>query len=369
MKNENSVCFVAKINDIQPILEADKIVLATIGGWNCIIPKDKYKINDLVIIATTDAVLPQNLVDLTNTGNYLRAGNRVRTIKLKGVYSECLVLELDSIKLVEGDDYMEKLNVFKYEPPVTTINLSSGKTVKYKSNNNFKVYHKFPNIKNTKNLFAASDFVEITRKIHGTNARYGLMKRSKIPFLLKVKKFFKLAKPIDFYEFVYGSHNVEKGSDSQGFYSTDVWKTIAEKYEIKNKLISLFYLFKQDIGSGIILYGEIFGPGIQKNYDYNLKEIEFNVFDLVINNEYMNMALTCRSIQDEKLPYVEILYAGYWTQEMQDRYTFNNFIEGTKIPHEGIVIKHVSGARNKVAKVINPDYLIYSEKHKVGDSH
>jgi hypothetical protein len=50
---------------------------------------------------------------------------------------------------------------------------------------------------------------------------------------------------------------------------------------------------------------------------------------------------------------------------------FNNFIEGTKIPHEGIVIKQgsLSGERSKVAKVINPDYLIYGEKHNVGDSH
>jgi hypothetical protein len=69
------------------------------------------------------------------------------------------------------------------------------------------------------------------------------------------------------------------------------------------------------------------------------------------------------------LPHVPELYVGNWSQEIQDRYTFNNSIEGTKVPHEGIVIKHVSGARNKVYKCINPDYLIWSEKHDVGDSH
>jgi hypothetical protein len=70
-----------------------------------------------------------------------------------------------------------------------------------------------------------------------------------------------------------------------------------------------------------------------------------------------------------QLPYVEVLHKGLWSQEIQDRFVFNNFIEGTKVPHEGIVIKHISGERNKVAKVINPDYLIYGEKHNVGDSH
>jgi len=45
------------------------------------------------------------------------------------------------------------------------------------------------------------------------------------------------------------------------------------------------------------------------------------------------------------------------------------YIEDSKVPHEGIVIKYFTGERNKVAKVINPDYLIYGEKHDVGDSH
>jgi hypothetical protein len=29
----------------------------------------------------------------------------------------------------------------------------------------------------------------------------------------------------------------------------------------------------------------------------------------------------------------------------------------------------MSGERNRIAKVINPDYLIYAEKKGVGDSH
>jgi hypothetical protein len=69
------------------------------------------------------------------------------------------------------------------------------------------------------------------------------------------------------------------------------------------------------------------------------------------------------------LDYVPELYTGIWNQEIQDKLVFNNFIEGTKVPHEGIVIKAVDGDRRKVAKVINPDYLIYGEKHNIGDSH
>jgi hypothetical protein len=44
-------------------------------------------------------------------------------------------------------------------------------------------------------------------------------------------------------------------------------------------------------------------------------------------------------------------------------------ILGTKVPHEGVVVKHIDGERHKVGKVINPDYSIYGEKNNVGDSH
>jgi hypothetical protein len=69
------------------------------------------------------------------------------------------------------------------------------------------------------------------------------------------------------------------------------------------------------------------------------------------------------------LPYVDVLYVGEWNKEIEDMYVFDNFIPGTKVPHEGIVVKHNSGDRSKIAKVINPDYLIYAENWEVGDSH
>jgi hypothetical protein len=69
------------------------------------------------------------------------------------------------------------------------------------------------------------------------------------------------------------------------------------------------------------------------------------------------------------LPRVEVLYLGTWSKEKQDKYVFNNYIEGTKVPHEGVVVKSVTGDRHKVGKVINPDYSIFSEKNNVGDSH
>ena len=377
MENNNSVCYVARVIEIKEIPGADNIEQGVIGGWNCIVKKGDYKVGDLVAIATTDAVIPQGLSDAMNVTSYLRKGGRVRTVKLRGTYSECLVIANQFLPVgynPEGKDLMESLSIFKYEPPARQVQLAGGRKIKYKDNPNFTVYHKFPNIKNVTGMFSERDNVQITRKIHGTNARYGIVKKHKLSFWDKCKKFLRLTDKWIEYEYVYGSHNVEKGSDTQGFYSTDVWREVADKYDIKNKLwhfaksvdLSTF----EEVGSGIVLYGEIYGPGIQKNYDYGLKELEFAGFDITLNSKYQNTIRTRHIITAAlSLPHVPELLVASWSQEMQDKFTFNNFIEGTKVPHEGIVIKHVSGQREKVAKVINPDYLIYGEKHDVGDSH
>jgi RNA ligase (TIGR02306 family) len=383
MENNNSVCYVGVVTEVKAIEGADNIELGVVGGWNAIIKKGEYTVGEYVVVATTDAVIPQEISDSIGVTNYLRKGQRVRTVKLRGVYSECLIIPFKSLPQMkknhtkgigyyweEGEDLMEHLGIFKYEPPAIQIQLASGRKLKYHQNPNFGIYYKFPNLKNVKGMFNEEDEVEITRKLHGTNARYGIVKKKKISIWDKVKRFF--GNEWIEYEYVYGSHNVEKGSDSQGFYDTDVWRTVADKYKIREKLWDLFKQWKDyyEIEEGIVIYGEIYGAGIQKNYDYGLQDIEYAGFDVTINGEYLSLP---KSIDIHynilNLPYVPILYAGEWSQEIQDSFVFNNFIQGTKVPHEGIVIKNIDGNRQKVAKVINPDYLIYGEKHNVGDSH
>jgi RNA ligase (TIGR02306 family) len=348
-----------------------------VGGWQAITKKGEYEVGNKVVVATTDAVIPVDLSDLMGVTGYLRKGQRVRTVKLRKVYSECLIMSKNTIPalrkyptLTEGEDLMELLGITKYEPPVKMVEMSvGGRKIKYHQNPNFHVYHKFPNLKNAPEMFNEEDMVTITRKLHGTNARYGIVRKKKLSLMDRVRKFFG-NKWVEF-EYVYGSHNVEKGSDSQGFYSTDVWRTIADEYKIKEKLWEYVkeYFIPQHFGSGIVIYGEIYGHGIQKNYEYGLQDIKFAGFDVEIDGTYQSYYNEREIFHTLDLPTVELLYRGNWSKEEQDKHVFGNFIEGTKVPHEGVVVKSVTGERQKVGKVINPDYLIYGEKNNVGDSH
>ena len=377
MENNNSVCYVGLIGEVRPIEGADNIEQVLVGGWNAITKKGEHQFGDKVVVATTDAVIPQPLSDLMEVTNYLRKGQRVRTVKLRGVYSECLLIpfkylvpkSLDN-NVNEGDDMMTILGITKYEPPVKTVQLSvGGRKIKYHQNPNFKVYYKFPNQKNVPDMFNDEDEVVITRKLHGTNARYGIVRKKKLSLWDRVKMLF--GNQWAAFEYVYGSHNVEKGSDSQGFYNTDVWKTVANTYNIRGKLWDYVKDTYEpfDLTEGVVIYGEIYGAGIQKNYEYGLTDVKFAGFDVEVDGEYQPYINETVHFDCLQLPQVYLLYKGNWDKEEQDKYVFNNNIKGTKVPHEGIVVKSVTGDRRKVSKVINPDYLIYGEKNNVGDSH
>ena len=121
----------------------------------------------------------------------------------------------------EGSDCMELMEIFKYEPPVKMVQLASGKKIRFTENEAFKVYYKFPNQKNVPDMFNENDIVEITRKIHGTNARYAILKKPKTTIIDKLKSrlYSKFGIGGDKwkwceYEFYVGSHNVLKDIQS-----------------------------------------------------------------------------------------------------------------------------------------------------------
>ncbi len=372
MENNNSVAFIEKIIKIENIEGADRIQLATTAGWTSIVQKDIHKVGDLVLCVITNACIPQELVDKWGLINYLRKGNRVRTIKLKGVYSECILIPLSKVSGVEaevGQDLMKDQGIYKYEPSIQNIQITSGRKIKYHQNPNFHVYYKFPNQKNVPHMFNEDDDVVITRKIHGTNARYGIVKKTKLSWLDKIKKLFG-NKWIE-WEYVYGSHNIEKGSDSQGFYSTDIWKEIADKHNLSTKLWKYFKTYRgnKNLGTNIIFYGEIYGPGIQGDkYTYGLKEKDIKFFDLTLDGNYENHDYFTTICKKLNLNTVDVLYRGTWNKEKQDSF-LNHKIEGTDVFHEGIVVKCSSGDRQKVSKVISQEYLICAEKFNIPDSH
>ena len=93
---------IRRVDALDPIEGADKIEVATIGGWKVVTQKSIHKVGDLVLYIETDAWVPNWLAPfLTKPGHHVKeyngvAGERLRTIKLKGTISQGLILSLSS---------------------------------------------------------------------------------------------------------------------------------------------------------------------------------------------------------------------------------------------------------------------------------
>ena len=80
----NLIVDVCKIKELRPHNNADKLEVALVKGWECIVGKGEHRAGELVVFIPPDAVLTQELSDHLGVTGYLSKG-RVKTIKLRGV--------------------------------------------------------------------------------------------------------------------------------------------------------------------------------------------------------------------------------------------------------------------------------------------
>ena len=121
---------IQKIRKIEPIDGADRIELAHVLGWQCIVKKDEFKEGDLAVYFEIDSFLPvREEFEFLRSSSYknsplLGEGFRLRTQKMRGQISQGLLLSLSSLGyasmdglLPEGTDMTEILGVKKWEEP------------------------------------------------------------------------------------------------------------------------------------------------------------------------------------------------------------------------------------------------------------
>ena len=122
---ERKLASVVKIVDIQPIVGADAIVVASVKGWKVVVKKDEYKVGDLAVYYEIDSFLPiRPQFEFLRKSSFKRMGTaegfRLKTIKLRGQLSQGLLTPIPDgiVDPKEGDDLTEALDIVKYEPPI-----------------------------------------------------------------------------------------------------------------------------------------------------------------------------------------------------------------------------------------------------------
>jgi RNA ligase (TIGR02306 family) len=124
---------IRKIDDIRPIVGADAIECAVVGGWMVVIKRGEFAVGDLAVYCEIDSWVPHNLAPFLSKGQEPREfngvkGERLRTVKLRGQISQGLLLPLSvfphslgfdyATDRTVGEDVSEWLKIQKYEPPV-----------------------------------------------------------------------------------------------------------------------------------------------------------------------------------------------------------------------------------------------------------
>jgi RNA ligase (TIGR02306 family) len=286
---ERSLATIRKIDNIKPIVGADAIELAIIGGWQVVVKKDEFKIGEFAIYFEIDSWVPHTLAPfLTKPGHNTKVydgveGQRLKTIKLRGKLSQGLLLPLSTItetiigwvydeNWYEGQDLTEALGIKKWEPPVEAQLAGEIK-------GRFPYFIRKTDQERCQNLVNEifnhhhNEEFEVTLKLDGSS--------------MTVFKFDKA----DYDPIGVCSRNQQLKLEQEGNAFVDLSK--------KTGILKAI----EKIEGNYAIQGELMGPRVQGNRE-NLKEHEFYVFDIfdIDQGEYLD-PLTRRMIFSKLLDY------------------------------------------------------------------
>lgn len=352
---------VCQIEDIIPHDNADRLEIALIKGWNCVVQKGKYQKGDSIVYIPIDSILPTNLENLLfpPDSKVKLHNSRVKTIKLRGAISQGLIVGLKTLGVEGtpiGTNVAKLLNIKKYEPPAALSPQSQCNQIKRKDKNpDFREYTDIQNFKHYPDLFKEDDEVVVVEKIHGSNWRSSLLPFHANTLWKKIKKFFRLTPQ---YEFCYGTHHTQlQYKRFYGGYYKDkgnIYWEMVKKYDILNK-----------IKPGETIYGEVYGDGIQKGYNYGCGPgiRELVIFDVNVNGRFLNYEELRQWCLERDLQMPSLLYKGPWDPEIVKKCAVGDsiFRPDQKI-REGVVIRPIKEETckigRKILKLINDAYLL-----------
>lgn len=384
---------IVKIDKIEEHPNADRLDIVKIKGWEVCVRKGMYKEGDAVIYVPPDTLVPKELAENCGVSNYLgklganhkwgETHLRVKATKIRQRPSYGFLISLDMLQeevnelgplyqISYGeekgkqfylvDDLIELLNIKQYEPPVKH---SKGDSVKPLFT--FPKYTDIENINNFPDVFEKGEEIIITEKIHGMNWRGGYVDVGDDNFSINIANIFDLKEFLEIksgessFEFVTGSHNVRRRATLNCIY----WKPFFDKELIK----LIINLADEDDVKSVVLYGEIYGPGIQDmQYGVQQGSFGFRLFDISVGGIYLNYDEFVDVCETFDVAVVPFLYRGPFHHETIREYTEGPTIvceekEAGKFKgREGIVIRPVEERVDReigrvILKSVGADYL------------
>jgi RNA ligase (TIGR02306 family) len=329
---------IRKIDSLRPIVGADAIECAIVGGWTCVVKKGEFKVGDLAVYLEIDSWVPTDLAPFLSKGKEPREfegikGERLRTVKLRGQLSQGLLLPLEPTcadiesELFEGLDVSFPLNIVKWEMPMNAqlTGMARG---------NFPSLIPKTDQERCQNLVKEIDQAitdklqfEVTEKLEGSSMTVYLI------------------------DGVFGvcSRNLDLKEEG----GTTFWE-VARRDGIEEKMRTV-------VGTDLAIQGELIGPGIQGNI-YKLSKPEFRVFDVynIQGGCYLDPADRRELIKSMGLKHVPVMFVdkdlGVGSVEEILQWAEGPSAITPSQEREGIVFKQVDGGMT--FKAISNKYLL-----------
>ena len=272
---------------------ADRLELAAIGGFRCVVAKDEFQSGDQAAYIPEGAVCPDWLIAELGLEGKLAGSkhNRVKAVKLRGALSQGLVYPVQDgcIRGREvgiGDDVTDLLEIVKYEPPIPIAMQGEVRPVFGAT-----PHYDIENIKKYPDEFQDGESVVVTEKLHGSWCCLGWHPE-------------------------HGEIVTSKGMADQGkaLFLNDAnannlyvrtWHVHAEAFaEARARLAAPEQAF--------YILGEVYGRGVQ-DLHYGEPNPAFAVFDAYVGEPGKGRYLTFSELRtglDSLFPLVPVVYEG-----------------------------------------------------------
>lgn len=374
---------VFRVTDIRPHPNADRLEMVYVYGTiPSAVKKGDFKVGDLAVFIPQDAIVPLSNPVFSFLKQQTKPGSteiRIRAIKLRGFYSEGLVVSMSVLSQIdnqvsypldpyfrEGANVQEILGIAKYVSHADLFERNTPRTGAKAS----KSFHRDPGHMPIYGLDSAYRFkdaikpgteVILTEKIHGCNARYSFKDGRLFVGSHKVMRGATSHRVVEFLTRTW--NKVKRLFKKEDAYPIgDIWWEVAEQYKLADRLAKY---------PGYVVYGEIYGRGVQKRggveflYD-SPNGRKFRVFDIWDSEkkeflDFYEMQWVCCALELSWAPLVACL--NFESVDRSTGYIVGNSLIGNHIT-EGVVIRTDIDKRdkNRVAlKLVSPEYKMLGE--------
>ena len=315
---------VVTISNIRPHSNADTLDVATVLGWQVIVGRGQFSEGDTVVYIPPDSMVPEHIAQDWHVTQYLDK-SRVKSIKLRGEYSHGIVVEA-STKWQVGNNVADIYGITKWEPPGRDSQHLGNADARLPRTPGFEKYTDIQNLRHFPDMFAPDELVIVTEKIHGTNSRVGFV-GDKI---------------------CVGSHTVERGEEDDLY-----WSPVG----IVRPLLE--YLSRWH--NQVIIYGEIYGKGVQSLIYGANKHPVYRAFDLLVDGRYVSCWELTNLCHEFYVPYVPLLYYGKDVNVVAHANGMSSIDNNTL--REGVVVRpfierHDPRIGRVIMKYVSDDYLV-----------